>query len=99
MSYTHFTLEERKYLQQLLSEGYSFRKIAAILERHPSTISREVKRNKAKYRPHGKTGNMKLFQATTKCDKNLEWVQKLQRKFNLNNEVSKLANKQKGSLP
>lgn len=30
--------------------------------------------------------NMKLFQATTKCDKNLEWVQKLQRKFNLNNE-------------
>ena len=57
MSYTHFTLEERKYLQQLLSEGYSFRKIAAILERSPSTISREVRRNKAKYRPHGKTDN------------------------------------------
>ena len=57
MSYTHFTLEERKYLQQLLSEGYSFRKIAAILERSPSTISREVNRNKAKYRPHGKTDN------------------------------------------
>ena len=57
MSYTHFTLEERKYLQQLLSEGYSFRKIATILERHPSTISREVKRNKAKYRPHRKPDN------------------------------------------
>ena len=57
MSYTHFTLEERKYLQQLLSEGLSFRKIAAILERSPSTISREVKRNKAKYRPHGKSDN------------------------------------------
>ena len=57
MSYTHFTLEERKYLQQLLSEGYSFRKIAAILERDPSTISREVKRNKAKYRPHHKPDN------------------------------------------
>ena len=57
LSYTHFTLEERKYLQQLLSEGYSFRKIAAILERSPSTISREVRRNKAKYRPHGKTDN------------------------------------------
>lgn len=51
MSYTHFTLEERKYLQQLLSEGLSFRKIAAILERSPSTISREVRRNKAKYKP------------------------------------------------
>ena len=57
MSYTHFTLEERKYLQQLLSEGYSFRKIAAILERSPSTISREVNRNKAKYKPHSKPDN------------------------------------------
>ena len=57
MSYTHFTLEERKYLQQLLSEGYSFRKIAKILERSPSTISREVNRNKAKYRPHRKPDN------------------------------------------
>ena len=57
LSYKHFTLEERKYLQQFLSEGYSFRKIAAILERSPSTISREVKRNKAKYKPHRKTDN------------------------------------------
>ena len=57
MSYTHFTLEERKYLQQLLSEGLSFRKIAAILERSPSSVSREVKRNKAKYKPHRKPDN------------------------------------------
>ena len=56
-SYTHFTLSERKYLQQLLSEGLSFRKIAAILERSPSSISREVKRNRAKYKPHRKTDN------------------------------------------
>ena len=56
-SYTHFTLEERKYLQQLLSEDKSFREIAAILERSPSTISREVNRNKAKYKPHRKTDN------------------------------------------
>lgn len=57
MSYTHFTLEERKYLQKLLSEGLSFRKIAAILERSPSTISREVKRNQSKYKPHKKSDN------------------------------------------
>lgn len=57
MSYTHFTLEERKYLQQLLSEKLPFRKIAAILERSTSTISREVNRNKAKYKPHGKSDN------------------------------------------
>lgn len=49
LSYTHFTLEERKHLQQLLSEGYSFRKIAAILERSPSSISREVKRNHSNF--------------------------------------------------
>jgi len=57
LPYTHFTLEERKYLQQLLSEGYSFRKIASILERSPSSISREVRRNKAKYKPHHKIDN------------------------------------------
>ena len=57
MSYTHFTLSERKYLQQLLSEGVSMRKIAEILERSPSSVSREIKRNKAKYKPHRKTDN------------------------------------------
>ncbi len=57
MSYTHFTLEERKYLQKLLSEGYSFRKIAAILERSPSSVSREVNRNRAKWKPHRKPDN------------------------------------------
>ena len=57
MSYTHFTLEERKYLQKLLSEGYSQRKIAAILERSPSTISREIQRNRAKWKPHQKPDN------------------------------------------
>ena len=56
-SYTHFTLEERKYLEKLLSEGMSMRKIAAILERSPSTISREIKRNRARYKPHHKPTN------------------------------------------
>lgn len=57
MSYTHFTLSERKYLQQLLSEDKSFREIAAILGRSPSSISREVKRNQSKRRPKGKILN------------------------------------------
>ncbi|MDO5151855.1 MAG: helix-turn-helix domain-containing protein [Eubacteriales bacterium] len=61
MSYTHFTLEERKYLQKLLAEKKSFREIAAILERSPSTISREVRRNKAKYKPHKKPDNKYLY--------------------------------------
>ena len=56
-SYTHFTLEERKYLQQLLSEGYGIRKAAYALGRAPSSVSREIKRNAAKYRPHKGSDN------------------------------------------
>ena len=57
MSYTHFTLEERKYLQELLSKGNSIRKIAAILERSPSSVSREINRNRARFKPRGKPDN------------------------------------------
>lgn len=57
MSYTHFTLEERKYLEKLLNENISFRTIAAILERSPSSISREVARNRARYKPKRKPDN------------------------------------------
>ena len=55
--YKHFTTEERKCLQQFLKDGLSFRKIADLLERSPSSISREVNRNKAKYKPHSKPDN------------------------------------------
>ena len=56
-SYTHFTLEERKYLQQLLSEGYGIRRAAEALGRAPSSVSREIKRNSAKYRPRKGSDN------------------------------------------
>ena len=48
MSYVHFTLPERKYLQELLEQGYSVRKIARALGRAPSSVSREINRNKSK---------------------------------------------------
>ena len=51
-SYTHFTLSERNCLQQLLSEGKSYREIARVLDRSPSTISREVKRNFSQKKKH-----------------------------------------------
>lgn len=63
MSYTHFTLDERKYLQQLLSEGCSFRKIADFLGRNVSSISREVNRNRSKYPPKKKSNNMFRYHA------------------------------------
>lgn len=45
-SYTHFTLEERCTIARLREAGQSFRQIAATLDRAPSSIAREVKRNK-----------------------------------------------------
>ena len=47
-SYTHFTLEERKYLQELLGQGYNLHKIASFLGRATSSVSREIKRNQSK---------------------------------------------------
>jgi len=44
-SYTHFTLEERESLRNLLEKGYTVRAIAAELGRSPSSISREISRN------------------------------------------------------
>jgi len=44
-SYTHFTPEERKSLQKSYTEGKTIREIAKKLNRNPSSISRELKRN------------------------------------------------------
>lgn len=51
--YRHFTLEERCEIARLRAEGCSFRQIAAALDRSPSSISRELKRNEGAkaYRP------------------------------------------------
>ena len=54
MSYTHFTLDERIFLQQSLKAKLSIRNIADILGRSPSSVSREIKRNstsKSRYAP------------------------------------------------
>lgn len=51
-SYTHFTLEERECLAEKLKEGKSYRQIAKELDRSPSSISREVKRNFSKKAKH-----------------------------------------------
>lgn len=55
MSYHHLTLEERYCLVALQEKGLCIRAIARILTRSPSTISRELKRNRSKqgYNPYG----------------------------------------------
>lgn len=45
MNYHHLTIEERACLRKYYMEGLSFRKIAKLLGRSPSTISREIARN------------------------------------------------------
>ena len=57
LSYNHFTLDERKYLQELLSQGYSMRKIAGFLGRSPSSVSREIQRNRTRRHPKNKPVN------------------------------------------
>lgn len=51
-SYTHFTLKEREYLEEKLNEGKNIRYIAEHLERSPSSVSREIKRNWSKKANH-----------------------------------------------
>lgn len=63
LSYKHFTLEERKFLQQLLDDGCSIRTAAKFLDRSPSTVSREIKRNRPKWRPHRKPTNKYWYNA------------------------------------
>jgi len=50
MSYTHLTAFERGQIQALLEEGRSVNHIARGLRRSPSTVSREMRRNRT---PHG----------------------------------------------
>ena len=57
LAYTHLTLSEREHLQAYLEEGQSLREIARRLGRSPSTVCRELKRNRSKYRKaNPKTG-------------------------------------------
>ncbi len=44
-TYEHLKVEERDILAVLKSQGYSLREIAKVLDRSPSTLCRELKRN------------------------------------------------------
>ena len=43
--YTHFSTEERELSRVLKAQGFSIRAIARMLNRSPSSVSREFKRN------------------------------------------------------
>lgn len=46
MQYQHFSIEEREKIQELLWQKSSVRTIAGVLGRNPSSVAREIKRNK-----------------------------------------------------
>ncbi|MCQ2327724.1 MAG: IS30 family transposase [Bacteroidales bacterium] len=45
MSYQHLTIEERCCIREFYNKGKSIREIANLIDRNPSTISREIRRN------------------------------------------------------
>ena len=46
MNYHHLTIEERCCIRKFYNDGLSLRKIAQLIGRSPSTVSREIHRNK-----------------------------------------------------
>lgn len=58
-NYHHFTKNERNELFILLNRGYSHREIANALEKHHSSISREIKKNSVKEKYVSKKANQK----------------------------------------
>ena len=64
-TYKHLSTDERDILAVLKSKGHSLRDIATILERSPSTLSRELKRNA----PPVNTGYYLAHKAQERADK------------------------------
>ena len=46
MNYHHLTIEERCCIRKFYNDGLSYRKIAELIGRSPSTVSREINRNR-----------------------------------------------------
>ena len=70
-NYRHLSLDERETLLMLKAQGHSLRKIAFFLSRSPSSLSREIKRNRIRigfwptYRP-AKAHGQARFRLRTK---------------------------------
>lgn len=81
MSYTHLTIEERCCIRKYYVEGLSYRKIAKLVGRNVSTISRELRRNCTHmydiptYYPH--TAQKKYLLRRSYCHRGMFWSQEL----------------------
>ncbi len=77
MNYKHITIEERICLREYYKKGYSYRKIAELLGRNVSSISRELRRNCSHmydvptYYPH--TAQKKSNLRRSYCHRGMYW--------------------------
>jgi len=77
MNYRHLSIEERCCIRQYYNEGMSYRKIAEMIGRSPSTICREINRNKSfmnvkpAYYPH--TAQKKYHLRRSYCHRGMYW--------------------------
>ena len=75
MNYHHLTIEERSCIRKYYVEGLSYRKIAQLIGRSPSTVSREITRNRTHmydiptYYPH--TAQKKYLLRRSYCHRGL----------------------------
>ena len=83
MPYEHMNLCERKVIKKMLLENKSIREIAMYLGRHPSTIYREIKRNKGAYWYHPKHAHNKYIKRR-KSSK----IRKIETNINLENHIT-----------
>ena len=94
MSYLHFTLKERIKIEIFYEMGYSNRKIAGILGRSHTSVSREIKRNvdlKSKYKAENAHKNYQINKS--KCGRKGKFTKELSEiisgKFLLGTPISK----------
>ena len=77
MNYTHFSIEERICLREYYKKGLSYRKIAELLGRNVSSVSRELRRNSSfmnatpAYYPH--TAQKKSDLRRSYCHRGMFW--------------------------
>ena len=78
MGYHHFSIEERCCLREYYKKGLSYRKIAELLGRNVSSVSRELRRNCThyydipKYYPH--TAQKKCNLRRSYCHRGMFWT-------------------------
>ena len=81
MNYKHLSIEERCCLREYYKKGYSYRKIAELIGRNVSTVSRELRRNcsfmnaKPAYYPH--TAQKKCNLRRSYCHRWMFWDNKV----------------------